>query len=232
MNDELNSLMNGPVAERLVRTVIVVLTLLGAVSVVDAIMPTGTADQGIDAATMPMPRWPEWMPETVSAWRPMIEAAAAEAGMPVELVAVVVLIESGGDPEAVSRSGARGLMQIMPGTATEIQTRTGLPCAEQPFDPETSVRCGASYLASVRRVTFATDLADVGAGYNCGPGCLASALRYGTPLPAEAVRYWYWAHGMLSEWGEPASPTFTGWMAAGGHLLVARAADWQIANVR
>ena len=167
--------------------------------------------------------WMGWMPASVSYRRSDIEQAARNEGLPTELVAVVALVESGGDPDAVSSAGARGLMQIMPATAREIQANTGLPCADQPFNPEVSIRCGASYLATVRKQTGANDLADLGAGYNCGPGCLSSALRQGSALPAEAVRYWHYVDGMTREWHSPQSQTFEAWMAAGGRVLVDRA---------
>ena len=170
-----------------------------------------------------MSAWMSWMPASVSYRRSQIESAARAEDLPTKLVAVVALVESGGDPDAVSSAGARGLTQIMPATAREIQANTGLPCADQPFDPEVSIRCGASYLATVRKQTGASDLADLGAGYNCGPGCLSSALRQGSALPAEAVRYWHYVDGMTREWSTPQSQTFEAWMAAGGRVLVERA---------
>lgn len=64
-----------------------------------------------------------WLPETVARWQPDIVAAAAAHGIDPKLAAIVMLVESGGDPTALSPSGARGLMQVMPGTGADIARR-------------------------------------------------------------------------------------------------------------
>ena len=66
-----------------------------------------------------------------------IDAAIAEAaerfGVPARWIRAVIRAESAGSPCAVSRAGAVGLMQIMPGTWRELRDRHGL--GDDPFDP-------------------------------------------------------------------------------------------------
>ncbi len=68
-------------------------------------------------------------PETIRQWCTQIESAAAQHGLPANLIAAVMLQESGGDPLAYSSSGAVGLMQVMPrdGIAAGFQCING-PC--------------------------------------------------------------------------------------------------------
>src|SRR5688500_5216124 len=56
-----------------------------------------------------------------------VEAAAQEFGVDPHLVRGMIAAESSGRPEAVSRAGARGLMQLMPATAAEQAAALGLP---------------------------------------------------------------------------------------------------------
>jgi soluble lytic murein transglycosylase len=100
----------------------------------------------------------------------IVEAAAREQGLDPRLVMAVIKCESGGRPDAVSPAGARGLMQIMPGTAARVASRMGLPAPsnEDLFDPEINVRLGCRYLADLRR-EFGDDRLAL-AAYNAGPG--------------------------------------------------------------
>ena len=91
----------------------------------------------------------------------------------------MIRAESNGDVHAVSRAGARGLMQLMPGTAA------GCGIAD-PFDPTQNVSCGTSYLRSLLNryhdnVTLAV------AAYNAGPG--AVDRYHGVPPYAETRAY-------------------------------------------
>lgn len=59
------------------------------------------------------------------------------------------IAESGLNPEAVSPVGARGLMQLMPGTSTEVARWLGIE--DRPFDPESNVMMGIAYDARLWR---------------------------------------------------------------------------------
>ena len=69
----------------------------------------------------------------------VIQPAAAKYGLDPNLIAAVIWAESSGDPNAVSKKGARGLMQLMPATARELGVRNVL-------DPGQNVEGGAHYL--------------------------------------------------------------------------------------
>ncbi len=80
------------------------------------------------------------------------------------LLASVVQAESGGRSKAVSRTGARGLMQLMPSTAREV----GVADA---FRPEQNIAGGAAYLDSLLK-RYKDNLALALAAYNAGPGAV------------------------------------------------------------
>lgn len=179
-----------------------------------------------------------WLPDTVIRWLPAIEAAAARHGVDPALVAIVVLVESGGNPEAVSPSGAVGLMQVMPGTALDIATRRGLDAvtAQGLSDPETNLDLGAWYLADMLRAFGVADDPDwqrsveiAAAAYNGGPGHVGQHLTTGQPLFAESSRYRVWVGGMWRERTQGSSVTLDAWLEAGGQRLVDSARSVMVA---
>jgi len=91
-------------------------------------------------------------------------AAARRHGLDPALVLAVVQVESGFRPAAVSRKGARGLMQLMPGTAAEL----GVADA---FDPEQNLDGGARHLGSLI-ARYQGDLVKALAAYNAGEGAV------------------------------------------------------------
>lgn len=97
-------------------------------------------------------------------FHPLIVEAGQEAGVDTALLHAVVQVESGYNPRAVSRAGAAGLMQLMPGTAK----RFGV---SDRFDPQENLRGGASYLAWLRQ-HFNGNLELVLAAYNAGEGAV------------------------------------------------------------
>ena len=98
-----------------------------------------------------------------------IAREAAQQRVPVELVFGIVHQESGFDAAAVSRSGARGLMQLMPPTARELSRRIGLPFTTAKLsDPDYSLRLGTTYFRQVLDM-FDGNVELALAGYNSGP---------------------------------------------------------------
>lgn len=95
-------------------------------------------------------------PAAVRQWCSQIESTAQEVGLPADLIAAVIVQESGGDPAAYSSSGAVGLMQVMPrdGIAAEFMCVNG-PCfASRPTiaeleNPTFNIQYGSQYLASL-----------------------------------------------------------------------------------
>ncbi len=95
-------------------------------------------------------------PEKIQQWCSYIQQAASEYQIDPNLIAAVMLQESGGNPDALSRSGAVGLMQVMPrdGKAAEFMCVNG-PCfANRPsmqelFDPQFNIQYGVRMLAGL-----------------------------------------------------------------------------------
>jgi soluble lytic murein transglycosylase len=95
--------------------------------------------------------------------------------------------ESEFDPEAQSSAGARGLMQLMPGTAQKEAKELGLTYAlgKLTADPAFNVALGASYLAEMA-AEFGPSIALIAAGYNAGPGRPREWIKkFGDPRSAE-----------------------------------------------
>jgi soluble lytic murein transglycosylase len=109
---------------------------------------------------------------------PLIVKAAQDAGVPAAMVKAVIHAESAFDPRAVSKAGAMGLMQLMPGTARELGVG-------QPFRAEENVVGGTRYLRQLhdRYGNWAYTLA----AYNAGP--TAVDRHKGIPPYAETQQY-------------------------------------------
>ena len=109
----------------------------------------------------------------------LVEGAARSYNVKPSLVYAVIDAESHGDPAAVSRAGAMGLMQLMPDTGTQYGVANA-------FDPQSNVDGGVHYLHDLLHryhgnVTFAL------AAYNAGPGFVDAV--HGVPAIAETRSY-------------------------------------------
>lgn len=112
-------------------------------------------------------------------YRDLIESYAYERGLDPAFVAAVIYNESRFDPEAVSRVGARGLMQIMEETGQWIAEKldeTDGYTFDRMFTPETNIRFGTWYLAFLAR-EFDGDIVKMAAGYHAGQGAVRSWLN-------------------------------------------------------
>src|ERR1700723_1027167 len=91
----------------------------------------------------------------------VVNTASATFHLDPDLVNSVIHAESGFNPHAISPKGARGLMQLMPGTANQLGVNDA-------FDPEANVPGGSRYLRELlQRYNF--DLVKALAAYNAGP---------------------------------------------------------------
>jgi soluble lytic murein transglycosylase len=101
-------------------------------------------------------------------WRTELTDAASRAALDPYFVAAVVREESSFDPQARSRVGARGLMQLMPDTARQLAKGRGLPAGDDMLaDPATNLVLGSAYLAGLMKEFGEPRLAV--AAYNAGP---------------------------------------------------------------
>jgi soluble lytic murein transglycosylase len=94
--------------------------------------------------------------------------------------------ESVFNPLAVSRVGARGLMQLMPATARLVARQTGLkrPSLQALFDPQTNITLGTQYLAAQLR-QFDNNPVFALAAYNAGPHRVKTWRQRGPELPMD-----------------------------------------------
>lgn len=112
-------------------------------------------------------------------FRDEIAAAALASGVDAALIRAVIHAESAFNPMALSAKGAQGLMQLMPGTASDL----GVADA---FDAGSNISGGAQYLAQMLK-TFDGDERRATAAYNAGPGAVK---KYnGIPPYAETQVY-------------------------------------------
>jgi Transglycosylase SLT domain len=94
----------------------------------------------------------------------LISKAGANHNLDVDLLASVVRAESGGNIHAVSRTGAQGLMQLMPGTAAELGVADS-------FRADQNINGGTAYLDELL-VRYHDNLALALAAYNAGPAAV------------------------------------------------------------
>jgi Rod binding domain-containing protein len=94
----------------------------------------------------------------------IINKASKEFGIDENLIRSVILTESAANSRAVSPAGAKGLMQLMDGTANDLGV-------ENSFDPKQNIMGGAKYLSKMLR-QYNGDLELSLAAYNAGPGAV------------------------------------------------------------
>ncbi|MEZ4384999.1 MAG: M56 family metallopeptidase [Nannocystaceae bacterium] len=170
--------------------------------------PDASAAEGAGAAVSIA-----WLPPRFEPLLPEIEAAATRHAIDPELLAIVALLESGGDPLARSPSGARGLMQLMPETAAKIAARRGLGEHSEARldDPAYNLDLGAYHLAELiddfaaeeREALSPAAVERVAAAYNGGAARARAYLAGDEALSEETSRY----KGLIAAlWSERAAP--------------------------
>lgn len=171
----------------------------------------------------------KWIPDTVLKWRGPIEGMAKKYDIDPNLLAIIMTMESGGDPKADSGQ-AQGLMQITPATGGDIAKKyLKKPVTSYDlWDPKTNIEFGAAYLAHLRDVfgsrkqgpSWNETVELVAAGYNGGP-VAANNLEQGRGLEGtQTVVYSRDAFNMWRERHADKSPTFERWKERGGVDLI------------
>ena len=157
---------------------------------------------------------PAWLPPTVARWEANIRSAAGRYAVDPALVAIIVTVESAGNPRAGSGAGALGLMQVVPRWHPTISDGAG------PYDPDHNLDVGTAFLAELLR-TYAMAGDDdwqatverAAAAFNGGPGGVTNPV-------AETRSYVRWIGGMWRERHADTSPTLDAWIAAGGQVAL------------
>lgn len=183
-----------------------------------------------ESATITSP----WIPATVKHWETPIDEMAKKYNVDPNLIAIIMTLESGGDPKANSGQ-AQGLMQITPLTAKDIASKY----LKQPvshydlYDPHTSIEFGAAYLAYLRDTltsytqapTYDLSAEAVGTGYNGGPGTAQKMLAGKGIKNEQAVLY---SRNVLYFWRErnaSSSPAYLRWRDESGGIRLIKAAE-------
>ncbi len=133
-----------------------------------------TAVQGyIDLFVFRRPAYAQTMLERMPLFFPLYERMLKEYGLPDELK-YLSIVESALDPRAVSRSGAGGLWQFMPGTGREMRLYQD-DYIDERMDPVKATEAACKYLRDLYNIFEDWELAM--AAYNCGPGAVKRAMR-------------------------------------------------------
>jgi soluble lytic murein transglycosylase-like protein len=197
------------------------IALLGAAPLIGHALRNASAEPA-NPATQPAPAVAQTAPlpsaissifrPSVQYWGAKITTWAQNAGIDPNLLATVMQIESCGDPNAVSGSGAQGLFQVMP---------FHFAAGENMQDPDTNALRSTNYLKQGLAISNGNASLTL-AGYNGGHSQISKAFEL---WPQETQRYFHWGSGIFQEAssGADLSPTLEAWLAAGGASLCEQA---------
>jgi len=164
-----------------------------------------------------------WLPDSVRRWSDLIEQHSRIYQLDANLPAIIMTLESTGNPQALSKVQAKGLMQVTDPTAQDIAAKyLKYPRTEYDiWDPDTNIEFGIAYLNFLRNEfiepeqgpSWDTTVEYIAAGYNGGPGA-AGDLYNGRGL--ESTETAFYARNAMNFWRErhaAVSPTFNRWSA-------------------
>jgi len=174
---------------------------------VDVVPFTGSRhDQPITDPSAPLA---PFYADQVLSWRDEIYAWAKQYSVNPNVIAIVMQIESCGDPVAISSAGALGLMQVMP-----FHFQNG----ENMINPDTNVMRGMTVFYECLTQFAGWDLGMALACYNGGPR--VTQIDF-SQWAAETQSYYRWATGLWTDVqaGSETSQTLNEWLGAGGQRL-------------
>jgi soluble lytic murein transglycosylase-like protein len=146
----------------------------------DAVVRVETVPDAVEPAEVKAPSATTLMTApTKEEMHEMLAHAGAAHHIDEDLLASVVRAESGGQVRAVSRTGAQGLMQLMPGTASAMGVQDA-------FRPEQNIAGGTAYLDALL-TRYHDNVALALAAYNAGPGAVDK--YHGVPPYRETRAY-------------------------------------------
>lgn len=127
-------------------------------------VPQQTATPRAEAAAVQAPRgnFMQRVADRMQPYQDIITRAAQAYGVPESLIKGIITAESAGNPNAQSGAGAKGLMQLMDGTARDMGV-------QNPFDPEQNIMGGTRYIQKMLSMFDGNERVAL-AAYNAGPG--------------------------------------------------------------
>ncbi|MBW2390575.1 MAG: lytic transglycosylase domain-containing protein [Deltaproteobacteria bacterium] len=126
-----------------------------------------------------------------------ILSEARRAEIEPRLILGLIQVESSGNPRAVSKVGALGLMQLRPRTAAAMARESAIPWEgpESLFEPNLNVQLGVRYLTVL--IDRFGDIDIALAAYNWGPTRIARVIRSGRSVPVRYTESVHRAHTAL-----------------------------------
>jgi peptidoglycan lytic transglycosylase len=126
-----------------------------------------------------------WEAAYPRAYQPLVDKYGGASANPELFLYAIMRKESGFDPHNVSYADARGLLQMIPPTSTQVAAAMGEPFfPDQLYDPEINVRLGASYIGQLY-TKFGRELQLTAGAYNGGPRMMARWCEQNAKYPTD-----------------------------------------------
>jgi soluble lytic murein transglycosylase len=126
-----------------------------------------------------------WEAAYPRAYQPLVEKYGAAAADPELFLYAIMRKESGFNPHDVSYADARGLLQMIPPTSTQVAASLGEPFfPDQLYDPEINIRLGATYIGQLY-AKFGREVQLTAGAYNGGPRMMTRWCEQNAKYPTD-----------------------------------------------